>query len=664
MASIDGIITGLNTTEIIDGLLEIQQRRVDQLEARKETILGKQAAFSGVEAKLLALRTTLGRLANTRRSVFEDRIVDVSDPQRVAAAASPQAATGAYELTVQSLARAHQIASGGLDDPESPITQGELTIQVGSSPGVTLSIDGTNNTLRGLADAINASGAGVTATIINDRSGDTPYRLLLTANATGASHAISVTNDLAESNGGQVRPDFSAPPLQEAADALVVLGSGDGALVIQHDSNTIDDVIRGVTLNLHEADPANSIRLEVSRDASAVRTAIEDFVDSFNALMGYIDDQVRYDADSQDSGPLLGERSVTSIQDLVRRAVVSTVPGVPSEWNRLTAIGIGVTNRGHLVLDNAQLDAAISASGEGQGIGGLQRLFGLTGVSDNPGVQFLLAGSKTQVASHPVQVDIASPATRASFLAATALDSVTQLTTDNNTLEVKVDGRTSAVLELAAGEYTRQELAALVQEALRSDPALTGNLVGVAVQDDRLLFTSHRYGSDSEIQVISGSALAPLGLAGTEHARGQDVVGRFLVNGVEEAATGTGRTLIGQSGNAATDGLQVLVTLSGSQVEPGVDANLTLTQGIASRLEHALGRLLDPVQGNLQIANAAYTDRIAAIDASIARVTDITTQRRESLLRQFAALESTISRLQQASGYLNAFLTNMPGLQN
>ncbi|TVS19491.1 MAG: hypothetical protein EA424_08285 [Planctomycetaceae bacterium] len=663
MASIDGIVTGLNTTEIIDGLLAMQQRRVAQLDARKETILTKQAAFTGIEARLLSLRTTLGRLASTRRSVFEDRTIDVSDPERLTAAASSKAATGSYELTIESLARAHQIASGGLDDPDGAITQGELTIQIGSSPGVTLSIDGNNNTLRGLADTINASGAGVTATIINDRTGATPYRLMLTAKATGASHAISVTNDLAESNGEQVRPDFSGPALQEAADARVLLGSGDGALVIQHDSNIIDDVIRGITLNLHEADPARSIRFQVSRDTSAVKTAVTDFVDSFNSLMGYIDDQVRYDAAAQQSSPLLGERSVVNIQDTVRRAVMGTVAGLPSEWNRLTAIGISVTDRGRLVLDNAKLDAAMSASGEGQELGGLQRLFGLTGVSDNPGVRFLLAGSKTQVANHPIQVDITSPATRASVVAATALPTVTQLTTENNTLQVKVDGKASAVLELAPGEYTRQELAALIQETLRNDPELIGSPVSVAVQDGHLRFRSQRYGADSEIRIISGSALAPLGLEGTEHSRGQDVMGRFLVNGVEEAATGTGRTLIGQAGNATTDGLQVQVTLSEAQVQPGVDANLTLTQGVASRLEHELSRLLDPVHGNLQHAKNAYTDRIASIDASIARVAEVTDQRREALLRQFAALESTMSRLQQVSGSLNAFLTSMPGLR-
>ena len=88
---------------------------------------------------------------------------------------------------------------------------------------------------------------------------------------------------------------------------------------------------------------------------------------------------------------------------------------------------------------------------------------------------------------------------------------------------------------------------------------------------DKLTIQSDAYGSVSEIAITGGSAAAALGFAGTETSTGTDVIGKFIIDGVEELATGTGRLLQGQSGNANTDGLQIRVTLTTSQVVAGVD---------------------------------------------------------------------------------------------
>src|SRR5439155_17816627 len=101
--------------------------------------------------------------------VLAIRSVASSDQSLVTAAAGNGATPGVYNVRVNSLARAHQIASQGFDSADSTITQGTLQLKVGSG-ATTITIDSTNNTLQGLANAINGSGVGVAAAIINDGS--------------------------------------------------------------------------------------------------------------------------------------------------------------------------------------------------------------------------------------------------------------------------------------------------------------------------------------------------------------------------------------------------------------------------------------------------------------------------------------------------------------
>ncbi|MCA9163317.1 MAG: hypothetical protein KDA62_10065, partial [Planctomycetales bacterium] len=240
MATIDGLATGLDTTTIIDGLVRIQQLQVDQLTARKNSILEEQTAFKGIESKMIDLRAQLGSLARSQNSVFSARSAVSSDEDALTVTAATGAAAGVYNLTINSLAQAEQVASQGFASADSEISQGTFSLRVGRGKEVEITIDSSNNTLQGLADAINAAGGDVGASIVNDGStGGTPYKLLLSSSKTGAANTITITNNLAA---GATQPDFTGTPVQAAADASVTLGSGAGALTVTHDTNQLDDL--------------------------------------------------------------------------------------------------------------------------------------------------------------------------------------------------------------------------------------------------------------------------------------------------------------------------------------------------------------------------------------------------------------------------------------
>lgn len=110
----------------------------------------------------------------------------------VTAATTSKAEAGTYTLQVTQLAQAQSLTTDGVASKTTALGTGTLTLQVGTADAVTITLDSTNNTLEGIRTAINASGAGVTASIANDGS-DTPYRLVLTSDSTGTESAMTVT---------------------------------------------------------------------------------------------------------------------------------------------------------------------------------------------------------------------------------------------------------------------------------------------------------------------------------------------------------------------------------------------------------------------------------------------------------------------------------------
>jgi flagellar hook-associated protein 2 len=650
MFTIDGLVSGLDTTSIIEAMLSIQQTRVDQLTGQQQGITDKQTAFKSIEARLIALKGTASSLTDPVNNAFSQRTASVSHEDLVAAAATSDAAEGIYHFRINSLARAHQIASQGYASADAAITQGTLGIQIGDGPTTTITIDQNNNTLQGLVDAINDSSAAVSATIINDGTGDTPYRLLLTADATGEANALTIVNNLAESGGGAVKPDFSGTAVQAAEDASVTIGNGAGAITVTSATNQFDDLIRGVTLNVLAADPTAEVAVTVTRDTAAAEAAITNFVDAYNSLMAAVDQKVEYDAETQVAGILLGNYDVISIQDQVRSAVSDVVTGVNTSMNQLAALGISVNDDGRLVIDQTELRNALDGGLTGVTDSDIRRLFALDGQSDLSGVRFLVGSTSTQTGT--VQVDITQAATKGSMTATSALGETTVIDGNNQLFSISIDGMDFADLTLTAGTYSRQELADHVEAVINASATLKGRSVSVSLESNALSITSATYGSASQVEIGSGTALTALGFAGSESGTGQDVAGSFLVDGVTETATGYGRVLIGDSDNANTAGLQIEVTLAADEIEPGAEATLTITRGLASQLDQVLTRMLDPVTGQTTRIQDSFDQQVESLQETIDKFNDFMDERRQSLLEQFANLEDALSSLQSTSNLL------------
>lgn len=659
MPSIDGLVTGIDTQSIIDSMLSIRKQQTDILTARQTEIKTKQAIYASIKDKITTLRSQAAVLGKVQNNVFVARKASVSDEAALSATVASNAAAGVYRLKINTLAQAHQVATQGLPDADSEITQGTLTLRAGSRSPVTITVDSTNNTLSGLATAINDANAGLSASIVKDGSG---ARIILSAEKTGSENAISITSTLGATSGNATQVAFDlGNPVQAASDASVTLGSGAGAVTVTSPTNQLSSLISGVTLNLAEADPAKTVTLTVTRDTQPAIDAVSDFVDSYNSLMDFIGTQTKYDAGTQTGGVLLGDGQVSGIRSQIQSSVLGIVSGVSGSANRLSSIGVSVGDTGKLSFNSSKLSSILDGSVPGVSGDDVRKLFALDASSTNSSIRFVTGSTRTAESSSPYQVDITQAAEQASVTATNALAGSTVIDGSNKSLVLTIDGKSTGTLSLTEGTYTQDQLASEVERIINASPDLASRTVRVAVVANKLQITSEVYGSASEVRLGSASANAPLGFSGTESDVGQNVAGSFIVNGVPEEATGSGRLLTGKSTNKNTADLQIRVSLSSPQVAAGAEGSLTVTRGIASKLDQLLGKMLDPVTGDLKGVDDQFEARIETFQKNIDRQKALFDAQEARIRAQFTAMEAAVQKLQNTAGMLGSQLAALTG---
>ncbi len=659
MFSIDGLVSGLDTATIIEGLVSLQEAQVARLNSKKNEIQVRQQAFQGIEGRLLSLRSKMSRLNRSTASVFSERFAASSQESIITATAGNNAAEGTYNLRVTSRAKAHQIGSQGFDSTSASITEGTISFQVGDRPATEITIDSSNNNVSGLVQAINSQSDDISAAIVHDQATNSD-RILLTSKHTGAANQITVTNNLAATAGEIIRPDFTGLAIQEATNAAIQLGSGAGAITAEYETNKVEGLIEDVTLDLLSVDANQDVVITVSRNNETATAAISEFVEEYNSLISFIEEQTRYNPENNVASPLLGNRSVSALKNQLGAMLTETVPGVDSGLNRFSQIGISIDGTGKLSLDSSRLSAVLNGEVEGVDAADIPNLFGLTGASNNSGIQFILGSTRTEATNTPYEVDILQAAEQARISGTSDLATSILIDGSNKEFQIAIDGTTSETLLLAEGTYTQEELADHLQSVINSSAELANRDVTVSLAGAKLEINSLSYGTNSRVGSLTGTALSVLGFDGSESGVGKDVAGSFIVNGVVETATGSGRVLIGDQDNENTADLQIRVTLDPSQVSAGVEGELTIRRGVTSRMDQYLSDFLNPTTGSIKTINEGFDLRVESIEASIERVNQISESKREYLIEQFSALERVLSELQTTSSFLTSQLGALP----
>lgn len=356
-----GLASGLPTNQIIDQLLAAERQPIALLEAQKQTQQQRLEILQNVNTKTLALRNALRALDNmnlvgtgpSASEEFERWAATSSDASVLRATASNSAQPGNVVLRVAQLASAEREVSQGFAAITDVVGTGNVTLTVAGTT-TTLALDSSNDTLQGLATAINDSAADVTAFLMNDGSG-TPYRLVVTGNQTGAAQAISLD---ASGLAGGTAPTFTQT--QAAQDASVILDPGANQIAIASTSNTLRDVIPGVTLELASANPTGTVTISVDENADEIVDSISGLVQAYNDVVALIAEQAKVDPTTNRGGPLIGDSTLLSLQRRLGSVLASSIgSGSIASAGQL---GIDLQSGGSLVLDEDQLRAALASS--------------------------------------------------------------------------------------------------------------------------------------------------------------------------------------------------------------------------------------------------------------------------------------------------------------
>ncbi|NIJ39537.1 flagellar hook-associated protein 2 [Sphingopyxis panaciterrae] len=369
-----GFGSGVDTKQLVTDLSaasrEPKVKRVNQLTQENQTRI---SALAQARSDLDGFADSLGQMVSdgTLRStptVSDDSVLSATS--RAGIAADSFAAT----VEVTQLARAQTAYSGVVADKTAAIGTGTMTLTVGGV-NKTITIGATNNSLDGLAKAINASGSGVTASIIADDGG---HRIILKG-PTGETGAFTLTADSGADPGLSTFAYGSGGGMtlgQSAANAEFTI---DG-VAFSRASNIVDDVVPGMSLTLKKAAPGQPVDIGASRPLDMIKQTVGDFVAVYNQMKKSLSSAANM------SG------STTALRELERElaALVSKVVTSHGSINKLSDIGVSSTRDGLLSLDSAKLDKALAADA-----GAVEALFNPrrdathTETSD-PGIAFAL----------------------------------------------------------------------------------------------------------------------------------------------------------------------------------------------------------------------------------------------------------------------------------
>jgi flagellar hook-associated protein 2 len=379
---VSGLGSGMDIGSMIEQLIEAERKPIELLEEERSEINDDAVAWADISSYMTDLTDSLDTLRSM--TLWDTMSAISSNEDYLTATANSSAEEATYLINITQLAQAQSVGSaqaatltpGGTSTTDlvaaGVLTAGnQFTIE-----GQTVTI-GATETLESLEGKINtaadsmAEASRVHATIVDNR-------LIITREKTGSS-TINMTDttgnplqDLQVLNaGGAFVNEFLA-----GQDAQFTVN---GATVTRSDNTNLDDVIQNVTLNLHEETLGSTITLTVQHDRDAAKTAIQDFIDKYNAAAEIMEEYGKITvsgnnvdgAELETVGELADDTLLRTIMSKIRRYATDnkyptlneinasyTYNGQTGICDTLSAIGIwteGEENR-LAVTDDTRLD--------------------------------------------------------------------------------------------------------------------------------------------------------------------------------------------------------------------------------------------------------------------------------------------------------------------
>jgi len=445
--SFQGLSTGLQTDALVNAIIAQQGKGLEALTARQTRNNARSTALSSMKSGMNAVLISLAAFQDKLNS----RTVTSTDVNNTnVSATAVGAAAGSYDLKVTTVATKGRISSN-LDVDGNPTNMavanpanaiftgggGKASFAVRGTDGVLKAFELTTNSLNGLRDAINASGSGVTATVVNTGSASNPYQLVITAKETGAGTTAGVVTLAAIANAdatvatvdsglgittGSISGTIAAPGtltggLSSSASGVTGVNADFtlNGIQLHRQTNVVTDAVDGVTFTLKQGAQTGTTTLTVAQDKTSATVGMQDVITKFNALVTAYKTASGSTKDTNGTilpGVLAGDPTSRTIVSQLRSTLTGASSGLPgtSAFQNLSSIGVKTNADGTLSLNTVTFQAALEKDPTA-----VQRLFKFSGDSSNGVLSF--SGATAATATGPVGFAISNYLSDGSFTA-------------------------------------------------------------------------------------------------------------------------------------------------------------------------------------------------------------------------------------------------------
>lgn len=348
--NIMGTYSGI-TMETVEQLISAESGKLTKFTGEQTSLKAEQSAWKDVQTRLTNLTDKMNAL--TKPAAFDSKKVALSQEGKFTLSASPDALSGDFSVEVKQLATRTQVVGNKLKLVEDTKLSsawgkaGELTVGSAGKKAQTITIAATDS-IESIIDRINESTkeSGVSAVIIDNH--------VVLQSAAYGDKKVEISGSLA-TDLGLTKPDSVK---QGQVASLVVNGI---LPPIERDSNTISDIMEGVTITL-QAPTTEAVSVKITDDLEASTKLVQDFVDQYNSTMTFISTQLDVGDPSQENnktGALAGDGSIMRLQSQLRGLLTQPVANGNAGNNTATAIGISVDRSGKATLDKSKLETAL-----------------------------------------------------------------------------------------------------------------------------------------------------------------------------------------------------------------------------------------------------------------------------------------------------------------
>jgi flagellar hook-associated protein 2 len=354
-----GVGSGLDVQSIVSQLVAIEKQPLKQLQTKASSFQTQLSLYGKIKSQASALGDAAALLAGPNG--WNAQKATSSNTAAVGVIASSSASNAVFSVEVQQLARAQSSASLGITKDGAAGAEGNLEIELGTwsedvtptfTPGSSVSVSiAATDTVGDIATKINASNAGVVATVLRDGANE---RLVVKSTTTGGASGFRLNTPVAAGLGslGLTNPSNGVGFVgQTALDAKVKING----IAVASASNKMADVVAGVTLQLNQV-TTSTVDVSVANDQDAVQKNIQGFVDAYNALNSTLADATKYTAATKTAGALQGDVTTVGLQNALRSMMGSTSSG--STFSYLSDVGIERQTDGSLKVNTTKLTSA------------------------------------------------------------------------------------------------------------------------------------------------------------------------------------------------------------------------------------------------------------------------------------------------------------------